>query len=936
MNRVELTGNWRILHDLSGEKREWTGAPPSVGGAEGWREVDVPAAWQKTLGVGAIGVAWYRRPLADAMNAAGTGARTWLSFEAVATDCAAWVGGVEVGRHIGDFLPFEFDITDAAKPDAELVVRVDQMHAPRPAPGVLTENGHLGKGFHDVLSVQHAGIWRPVHVRRTGPIAIIPNGAHVLADAMLGRVRVIVELHTHHAAGELVIELDGKRATAPIEPGATTVEATLELDFWKVWSPAAPNLYTVRASVTAGGSLSDATDARFGFRTVQAGGADHTRILLNGVPVLLRGILHWGHEPAHIAPAPTPDEIRAQFAELRHAGFNCVCLCMVYLPPYFYDIADETGMLLWQEHPLWKSDMADERLPEYKRLCDGYFRRDRNHPSIIIESGSCEHERINPALASWWWARAAEQMPASLRQVQTAFMAWTNPDQTDLHDEHVYENSARWPAFLADVREEITRIGSKPFVMGETIIANAWPDTGVLPRVAPGEADLIEGTGPGFEHRWTTSKPWYMTRGLAECAQFERWIESRDDSETLERFKRQAARFGYEFRRWQVELFRADPGNAGLVMNHIRDVPPCRCGFMDDVDRWRYNAADLRRWLGETALLLGRPEHRSAFVGDSTVEVDLRVSHFGEAPLDADLTGLLSGATWPNASRGLKSHFTLPPGEVASQSHRIVIPPVDGPTEISLTLSLKDLAKNRWSIWAFPAGSGEAPADTVRLDGLPYSRADHEAQFDERGYSSGWGLKCRSWKPSLPVLDQIVFKCPLWRFDGPMPAGTRLVIAHKLTRGLIEFMLEGGRVILFGNRSSGGMDARTVMLWGQVPFVAETGPLAVGDSDWVVDLLHYDLMLASQRAIATEELGLHDKIDPIVRLVFTHDSGKPKMFDALFNARVGTGLLTVSTLDHLGPAGKYLLARMMNFALGELESVRGELTREDLLKHAIT
>lgn len=934
MHREDLSGTWQILQDQQdqGRAQGWAAAPP----AEGWRDIPVPSAWQSTLGIAAKGVAWYRRPLP-----AAPAGRTWIRFESVATDCTAYVDGAEIGRHVGDFLTFEFEVprTPAGPAPAELIVRVDQVHAPRPAPGTLTENGHLGKGFHDVISAQHAGLWQPVTLRTTGPLAFIPDGVHVTADAKLGRVTATAELHDHQASGEFVVELEGKRAAAKIEPGQKTAEAVIELDFWKVWGPDQPNLYTLRASLATAAGASDAEEVRFGFRTVTTGGPDNTRILINDVPVLLRGVLHWGHEPRHIAPAPGVEEVRGQFARLRASGFNCVCLCMVYLPRHFYDLADETGMLLWQEHPLWKSDMADENLPEYQRLCTGYFRRDRNHASIVIESGSCEHERFNPRLAQWWWDEGARQMPHCLRQVQTAFMAWCNPKHTDLHDEHVYENSGRWPAFLADARAEITRVGSKPFVMGETVIANAWPDVQPLLR-ASGDPGPRVAEAPGVDPRWTADSPWYMTRGLAACAEFEGAIMDRYDAATLERFRLQAARFAYEFRRWQVEAFRADPGNAGFVMNHIRDVPTCRCGFMDDLDQWRYDPADLSRWLADTALLLGRPQHRSAFAGGTNVPLEVAASHFAAEPIDAELTGLLSGATWENGSRSLKGRLGAAPGHVATQTHTMQIPAVEGPTEISLTLSLKDVAKNRWSLWAFPTGPDEphlaAPPDVVRLDGLPFSKAEAEAEFEERGYSSGWGLKCSGWAPSLPNLDKVLFKCPLWRFDSPMPRGTRLVVAHRLTRGLIEFMHEGGRVILLGSRAAGGLNAKTVMLWGQVPFVAEEGPLRAGDSDWVVDLLAYDLMLASQRAIPVEDLGIHDQIDPLVRLVFTHDTGKPKMFDALFQARVGQGLLMVSTLDHLGPAGRFLLVRMMESALGELSGVRGSLSREDLTKHAAT
>lgn len=955
---VQLGGPWLVRADLgdAGVRERWF---DFIHDWETWPVLLAPAPFQAAqgpgLGPGFKGVGWTCRveDLPEPWLAGPwPGQRLWLRFDSAATDCTVWVNGVEVGRHVGDFAPFEFDITAAAatppsqapawRPDDGLSIacRVDQFHAPRPAPGVLTENGHITKGFHDVLSVQHAGLWAPVTLRRTGPLAIIPDGVHIVTTAENGRptgeVRVEVELHAARvaggdagSAGVLRVSIGDARAEAMIALGATNASVVLRVPAPKLWSPESPELYTARVEVLAGAHASDSTDIRFGFRCVSTGGPRKTQILLNGRPLLFRGILHWGHEPRHIAPSPTPDEIRAQFAELRRAGFNGVCLCMVYMPRWFYDIADETGMLLWQEHPIWKSDMAEELLPEYQRLCSAYFRRDRNHPSVVIVSGSCEHERIHPRLAEWWWAQVRRHMPHTLAQVQTAFMAWVNPEQTDLHDEHVYENSGRWVEFLDDAHAEIARLGPKPFIMGETIIANAWPDIDDLDReLSPTEHDP-SATNTEPDPRWTTHSPWFVTRGLSACATLERELRDQRGPEALERFRRQARRFGLEFRRWQAEVLRRRPWVAGWVMNHIRDVPLCRCGFMDDLDRWRYTPDELRPWLAERAITLATPDDLRGFTGGATIQTQVVMSNFGTTlrraagelrvrdsdPIPLDLGGVGEG-------------------ESSTQTVSLTLPRADRTTCVLVRADVADI-RNSWDLWAFPPPD-ELPEDTVRLDGLPYSKAEQAPTFEERAYSSGWGLKAtRSVQPRLPDLAELLFKCPLVRFDAPLPPRTRLAVSTRLTRGLIEFASGGGRVVLLAPRVAGGLGSRTVMLWGQVPLVSEVGPLGPGDSDWVCDLLHMDLNRRHAWAVPTEELGWRNRVDAIVRYVFTHDAGVPKMFDALFATRVGRGLLTVTTLDHSGDPGRFLLHRLLTWAhAAEPASVEGELSPDDLAPHA--
>jgi hypothetical protein len=108
------------------------------------------------------------------------------------------------------------------------------------------------------------------------------------------------------------------------------------------------------------------------------------------------------------------------------------------------------------------------------------------------------------------------------------------------------------------------------------------------------------------------------------------------------------------------------------------------------------------------------------------------------------------------------------------------------------------------------------------------------------------------------------------------------------------------------------------MQWGLSPFVAESGPFGAGDSEWLVELLHHDLTKRYQRAVPTEELGLAESVTPLVRYYWTHDSGSPRVLDAVFAARVGSGVLAVSSLDHGGAAGRYLVSRVVRWlAAGE-------------------
>lgn len=894
MPRLDLTGTWQLRHDplSQGTTGRWWQTPP----ADGWKDITVPSAWQSVLGPDAGGVAWYRRELpAQALAWAGAGRRVRLCFEAAATDTQAWVGGVPVGRSLGDYAPFEFDITDAllaADTPPGLVVRVDQVHAPRPAKGVVVENGHVTKGFHDVLSLQHAGLWGAVSLRDAGDVTLSPGGLFVDADAATGAVRITAEVEGRGDVSITATLSDpggNALATLPLAPGAGgAFFGDCAVATPRLWSPLDPALYRVDLELASGGGPEQHT-LRFGFRSIRTGAPDgpgNSHVLLNDSPLFIRGVLYWGHEPRHISPAQTRDEIRREFEALRAMGFNLVCLCMYYPPEHFFDIADETGMLVWQEHPVWKSRMTPDAMPEYRRMFERFFRRDRRHTSVVIVSATCEHEAFDADLARWWWGASGKVLPRTLRQIQTGFLEWTPPEQTDLYDDHVYDSHGRWVRFVDDMQARIDELPEKPFVMGETIISNAWPDIAALRAAFPGNA------------------PWFLTRGLAECEALEREIEARWGADTLTRFRADAAAWGQEHRRFQIELLRTRARNAGFVTNSIRDVPICRLGLMDDADRLRFAPQDFRPSIADRAFLLLTPDHTRAFHSDEDVPARLALSNF-----TPDAAGLLAHFNI-DGSPADEVPFSAGSGAVAAVAVTFRTPRAeDSPRVFTLEAHAVGVDSNRWSCVSLPP--------LVRCEGVAVQRdlppVTAGPEFEEASYSSGWGLPCRSWKP-------LERHEPAWRgasefsADEPPAAGTRVALAAAFTPALASWVSAGGRCVLFASRHTPPLSSRFINLWGLVPLIIEGGPICAGEAQAIRVLLPLDLTRRTVRAIPSQDLGIAPHVEPIVRYVYTHDAGVPKLHDAVCTARFGAGVLVITTLDHTGPAGRWLLARLLAHA----------------------
>ncbi len=870
--QIDLCGSWFIRPDPGnvGLAEKWRSEPLNQ---PPWRPVQVPAAWQRDLGVHFHSFAWYRRKVA--LPTSWNWSRTLLQFEAVATEATVWVNGQRVGSHCGDYVPFEVDLTTHAAPDGELdiLIRVDE----RP--------GHITKGFHDMLSLHHGGIWQPLRIIGCGALHARPDGVAVVAGAATGQVRFTIELDGPAAsAGAARASIDGQAIEIPIAPGAMTACGTLCVPSPRRWSPAESNLYELHVELHDAGDQVESHRAAFGFRDLQIEAA---RIILNGSPLHIRGVLHWGHEPQHMAPAPTIEQAREEFETLRAMGFNCVCLCMWYPPRWYFDLADEMGMLIWQEHPNWHAPMDEQHLPEYRRLYEAFMRRDRNHPSVIIVSATCEHPCFHPDLAKWWWETARAMLPGNLLQVQTASFAWADHERTDLHDEHTYDNNNRWVNYLADLQDTLAGMAVKPFVMGETIAFSSWPDFDAIAQRIGGE------------------RPWWLPGMFETGRRYERQLRERYGGEVVDRFRRQSDRHHLLGRQFQIERFREYPNHGGIVMNHLRDVAVCTCGFKDDLDRWRFTPAQTRGWLADAPLILRTPDHRRSFVGGTRDRVEVLLSNFGGAAFDGKVTLLFDGREVGAA------HMRCSEGEVAAAPIEVQWPAAtDRPRRVRIEATAEGLRRNAWDVWVVPPAS-TAPAGAYRLDGLPFDAADSEPDELERGYSRGFGLPVTRWVNRLPDPARLMPELPAWRHDEPIPRDATAILTHKLTAPLLDFLSSGGRVVLLASKTRGGLGTNYEWLFGQCPLVIEEAPLQAGDSEWIVDLLGMDLTRTYARLIPVEDLGLVDCVDPLVRCVYTHDQRRPRLFDMLFHTRVGKGLFTVSSLDHSDPAGRYVLERLI-------------------------
>ena len=310
------------------------------------------------------GTLWYYRPLPKIET---THKRTFIRFGAANYAAVVWVNGEEVVRHTGGFTPFEGEITDLLKPDGNfLVVKVDDQRLKNGVPALNTDWWNYGGITRDVLLVQTPTTFVRDYVCQLDPENNDLISGHVTVDgAVPGQTATL-------SIKELAIE-----AVITLGVGESKFSMQASPDRW---TPDSPRRYTVEFRVEA-----DTISDRIGFRSIKTDGEN---ILLNGESIFLKGISSHEEALTEARRANSEADARAIFNEAKALGCNFVRLAHYTHNDFMTRVADELGILLWCEVPVywginWEStDVLNNARNQLTEMIE----RDRNCASVILWS----------------------------------------------------------------------------------------------------------------------------------------------------------------------------------------------------------------------------------------------------------------------------------------------------------------------------------------------------------------------------------------------------------------------------------------------------------------------------------------------------------------------------------------------------------------------
>ena len=316
------------------------------------------------------GTVWFKRSFNYQPKA---GHRTLLYFGAVNYEAIVFVNGHEVGRHVGGFTPFNFDVTDLLREGENFViVKVDNKRSRENVPTLIFDWWNYGGITRDVLLV-------------SVPDTYIENYSLQLDRQNPKQLNFSLQLSAKEAGRQVTLsipELKLKHAVITDAEGRAT--ATLKAKKLQLWSPESPKRYRVELSLSdpvVGDNIADS----IGFRTITTQGK---QLLLNGQPIFLRGISIHEEKPNGGGRANGPDDARRLLSWAEELGCNFVRLAHYPHNEYMVREAERMGLMVWSEIPVyWTIDWtnADTYANASQQLRD-MISRDQNRCNVIIWS----------------------------------------------------------------------------------------------------------------------------------------------------------------------------------------------------------------------------------------------------------------------------------------------------------------------------------------------------------------------------------------------------------------------------------------------------------------------------------------------------------------------------------------------------------------------
>jgi hypothetical protein len=306
-----------------------------------------------------------------------------------------YINGMDVGSSMSCYTPVEFPVTQSLKYGAEneILIRVgDRVWLPSEAAGGTDkEKEHYLPGIWDDVELSFTGYLR------VNKLLVLPSvaGKSVSVKALIRNLKpaqifygdlmndsVTMEVTIcEKMSGHPIATKSGKYLSK--RDNLTEIKVDIPLKEFSRWSPDQPYLYVTKVVLKNNKDISDMVEKSFGMRDFNRQGKF---FYLNGEKLILRGtnitLQRFFEDPECAALVWDKEWVRRLLVDYpKKLNWNMMRICVGVVPDFWYDLADEYGLMFQNEWLYWQNHGWDEQIR--KEYTDWVW-TDGNHPSIVI------------------------------------------------------------------------------------------------------------------------------------------------------------------------------------------------------------------------------------------------------------------------------------------------------------------------------------------------------------------------------------------------------------------------------------------------------------------------------------------------------------------------------------------------------------------------
>ena len=721
---ISLSGSWQVSLDpkIIGLSQNWI-APEArfnqtleLPGTTDQAGLGVPLTMQATMSKEGlarlqrkhsfVGPVWYRRTIEIPPD--WQGKRITLEMERVLWESQVWLDGRSAVTQNSLSTPHVFDLSALATPGRhELVVRVDNRQ--------LFDVGRSHAYIEDTQSIWN-GIAGKIELRATPPVwiesvRINPDPAKAGAQIRLGNVT------GKSGEGFLRGKLSGpdfeEKIAVPVRWDKDGGTAAIAFEGKKLprWSDTTPRLCRLSLTLENPAGENDTSETVSGFRKIATSGPT---ILLNDIPTFLRGTHEGASFPLTGYPPMDVEGWRRIFKILKEWGLNHMRFHSYCPPQACFTAADEEGIYLQAELPLWTGDLSKPGdaarvqwiRDEAKRIFEAYG----NHPSMVLFSlGNELHGKY-----AFMQQLLGELQKADPRRLYTSTSnrLWIvdAPEKTGKKDgppetdDFLVERAIRIDGKIQGMRGQAF-FDRQPNTTDDFSSILARTDKPVLTHeigqwnVFPNLAEIPKYTG--------VLRPLNL-EAIRNDLQKNGMLDQAAD------FTRVSGKFAAELYKQEIELALRSKPLAGYQLLDLHDYPgqgTAHVGFLDSFwdTKGVADPASFREVAAPVVPLARMPKR--VYTSDETFDATVEFANFSGAPLAGVVTKWeLRGPDDETIAQGQLPAVDLglgacqPAGKISATLSTVV-----KPLEATLRLAAPAAgAENSWKIWVVPP---QAPAE---------------------------------------------------------------------------------------------------------------------------------------------------------------------------------------------------------------------------------